>query len=1303
MSRILLLHIARVLILAFFLFPTFAWGSYSRNFSTYFGGSGDYEAFRDAATDSNGNIFVTGYVLTSGLATAGAYDTTYNGGVPAANTGDAFIAKFSSSGTLLAATYWGTTGTDFGMSIEVDSNDKVIVAGWCSEGLATTSGVFQETYNGLSDGIYLEVNGCVARFTNDLSAADWVSYVGTQGGTRTMALDSSDNIIMPLHFPVSGATDPAAWFTNAYDSTPTAGGKDGGVIKVTNDGTTAIATYVGGNAEDSKAATVLADSQGRIYYLLRTWSSDMPTPNGYDTALEGTSDLWLGQFDSGLTTLNWATYLGGSTQEWISTHHLAVDSDDNVYVANSTGSSNFSAIHSGAYDESHNGNIDVFVAKFDSSGNFLKGTFIGSTADDEADGIHIDSNDNIYVSGETQGTFPTTSDAYQSGNNGGYDAFFFVMDSNLEKLLYSTMYGGTGDDKGRGSNINSDNDFYILGSTQSGFPILNAHQSSFGGGNADAFLARFDYTALTLAVTATGNGTSPTPTWDDGKFKTIAGRAVDFSLTASGGLVQNRTYTWNFDDFNSYKTPITSEDPSYTFNHVGEHYVTITVDDQDGDPQYAVLLIDVRVVNWENAALILNADTDIGCDTTGVVDCRAAIQTAINNSGANGVRIEFPAGTYKITQSAIPITGGQDGGHAGLQITDSTDAKIEFVGISTTGTLPIINWVLDDTFTFSNANYVWTASGAGTDLYYLTWSGGNPEIDGTEKLYANGIEMTEETSGVAANIDPGEFDDKADYDSLGWDKGSLYVRLADGADPESKASDWLKMKYNGQVDYFFYDYRAVRTPAYLIIQNLHFKFDLQGEATTLYSRRHIIGGRQNFPDYHFYAIENCKFEDYSSVGSISGARIKKNNWTGGSWGRSNPRTHTYDQGQAEAIYLGGDTLSRWNHIPSGASGHSHLTYTGPSKWNTIDSWYTWQASGSGTNEWYATRLGGNPGLDEPNALYLDGSVIAEGTAGSLAEHTWDWGDNESPPLGYNTIYIRDNGGDPAGHTIRQWQDDKDYVYVVENYMDGTNGYSGAYGIQTYGGSGTIQYKYFQGNIIKNYTKWNLLGWLSGTGGNNVDYTDNIIYGAGNGGIQLNRCTANCNITGNHFEEMASGYVVWVSGRGGVVVGATFTGNTYGLNAGSDGGGTQDFDSPSSCSAWTGAAGQSDCTSTSSGTFTPNTDDTSTQSVADPGAWEHIAPTHKGTSATDSGSGLGNTARFPFTHTGFIQFAHTDGKTFSEAKNCLNSNCSFFSGTAPGGSFTYSRFSDNDGNLSGLAAYTSTPTVTGIAITGGSLQ
>lgn len=78
--------------------------------------------------------------------------------------------------------------------------------------------------------------------------------------------------------------------------------------------------------------------------------------------------------------------------------------------------------------------------------------------------------------------------------------------------------------------------------------------------------------------------------------------------------------------------------------------------------------------------------------------------------------------------------------------------------------------------------------------------------------------------------------------------------------------------------------------------------------------------------------------------------------------------------------------------------------------------YKWTASGSGTNEYYLEASGGgDPGLSEVKLLVLDEVWLNKDTLGSLADHTWNWGDNDT--LGYSTVYIRDDTGDPDGSGV----------------------------------------------------------------------------------------------------------------------------------------------------------------------------------------------------------------------------------------------------------------------------------------------
>gem|GEM_PF-2420447 len=80
-----------------------------------------------------------------------------------------------------------------------------------------------------------------------------------------------------------------------------------------------------------------------------------------------------------------------------------------------------------------------------------------------------------------------------------------------------------------------------------------------------------------------------------------------------------------------------------------------------------------------------------------------------------------------------------------------------------------------------SAAYKWTASSSGTNEYYLELAaGGDPSQEAPTDVQLNGTDATE---GTAGSLAAGEWD-YGDNDTLGFN--TLYVRLADGADPDSK-------------------------------------------------------------------------------------------------------------------------------------------------------------------------------------------------------------------------------------------------------------------------------------------------------------------------------------------------------------------------------------------------------------------------------------------------------------------------------------------------------------------------------------
>lgn len=90
-------------------------------------------------------------------------------------------------------------------------------------------------------------------------------------------------------------------------------------------------------------------------------------------------------------------------------------------------------------------------------------------------------------------------------------------------------------------------------------------------------------------------------------------------------------------------------------------------------------------------------------------------------------------------------------------------------------------------FSIRNSTYRWTASGSGTSEYYLELAaGGDPGLDGDpEIVIANGVQLA---AGTMGSLTAGTWD-YGDNDTLGY--STIYVRLADSTDPDTKAEDFV--------------------------------------------------------------------------------------------------------------------------------------------------------------------------------------------------------------------------------------------------------------------------------------------------------------------------------------------------------------------------------------------------------------------------------------------------------------------------------------------------------------------------------
>lgn len=393
--------------------------------STFLGGSGDDDVW-GLEVDTSGNVYVAGHTDSTNFpVTAGAFDTTANGGQ------DCFVVKLNPAGSGLAwSSYIGGSMDDRVWAMTVDPSGKVYFTGdTFSSNYPTTPGAYDQTHNSLSNNHDINVTCLNA----DGSSLAWSTFLGGGMGPPVtpgsdpdtgyaIAVDPSGNVYVggtssSVDFPVT---------PGAYQTTLNGELQDVTVTKISAGGATlAWSTYLGGTGGDL-AFGIAVDASGNVTITGSSSSSDYPTTAGaYDQTLNGSYDIIVTQLNPTGTALNWSTFVGGSGNDVRG--YLAIDPGGNFCVTGYTGSPDFPTTP-GAHDTTYNGDsTDVFVFKLSAGGSSLSwSSFLGGSGYDDAYGIAVTSTGHFLVVGATSSTdFPVTPGAFDTslGGPGSFDAF----------------------------------------------------------------------------------------------------------------------------------------------------------------------------------------------------------------------------------------------------------------------------------------------------------------------------------------------------------------------------------------------------------------------------------------------------------------------------------------------------------------------------------------------------------------------------------------------------------------------------------------------------------------------------------------------------------------------------------------------------------------------------------------------------------------------------------------------------------------------------------------------------------------
>ncbi len=421
------------------------------------------------------------------------------------------------------ATYTGRNGPDAGSRMAVDAaGNTYITGGTNGEYFPRTPGALSTTASSLKGDVVitkLNANG------SDLVYSTYIGGGETDLGAG-IAVDAAGNVFVAgatnsEDFPVtSGAfqTNPRRGFASPADP------GNCFVVKLNAAGNRMLyGTYLGGSRLDGCLAVAI-DAAGNAYVTGGTESTDFPsTENAFQRVFRlGSKDLDLDAFVAKLNPdgsgLVYSTFLGGSGND--GGLAIAVDASGNAYVTGYTTSYLGFPVTGGAFQTVHGGSGgaaakipigDAFVIKLNPAGTGLVyGTLLGGNRDDLAFAIAVDKQGSAYVTGSTLSpNFPTTDGAYQRTYKGAGgeldwaagDAFVARLSPAGDRLVFSTLLGGSRDERGAGIAIDERGNAWITGNTLSrDLPVsTDARQRAYGGESAadsfhtgDAFLAQID-------------------------------------------------------------------------------------------------------------------------------------------------------------------------------------------------------------------------------------------------------------------------------------------------------------------------------------------------------------------------------------------------------------------------------------------------------------------------------------------------------------------------------------------------------------------------------------------------------------------------------------------------------------------------------------------------------------------------------------------------------------------------------------------------------------------------------------------
>lgn len=367
------------------------------------------------------------------------------------------------------ATYHGGEGLDKGLGTDVHSDGGVYFCGFASsKGMATSGTKIFQTSISNNDDAYL------AKFHKDGGSLSrmWTTYYGDTGYEAANAVSvirgGTRDTIYITGFTTSGGTKLAK---NSRYRSSYSGKKDVFIAKFLDSGYLIWSNYYGGK-EDDIGTSITTDSSRNPIIVGSTYSDTGIVRSGFS----GFSSKDSGSGDGFVLKLRpsgklvWSSYYGGTGTDVI--NDVTIGIKDTICFIGTTNSNYI------VQNNSRRSNKDAFYVLMSPTGARLRSYYFGGSGDDEGRGIYYARKTNTYyIAGKTNsktGIITSKSLVHSNilnsnlggTNNSSTDGYIANISSRGD-TLWSSYYGGQGNDDGVDVVIDDFNYIYLCGTTAS--------------------------------------------------------------------------------------------------------------------------------------------------------------------------------------------------------------------------------------------------------------------------------------------------------------------------------------------------------------------------------------------------------------------------------------------------------------------------------------------------------------------------------------------------------------------------------------------------------------------------------------------------------------------------------------------------------------------------------------------------------------------------------------------------------------------------------------------------------------------